>query len=259
MTLNKASPIPLYYQLAELLQEQIRTGELKSGDQLPPERVLSERYAISRMTARQAIGYLLRDGALVTKHGLGTFVAEPKLTYDALHLLSFTEEIVQRGGKAVSQVLEQQVVPAPPQVARELVLAHGSLVIKIVRLRLSDAIPLLLETTFVATERCPGLERENLAERSLYTVLDETYGIALKGARQTLEATVANAYERDLFAVPLHMPMILLEGVTVDEQDQPVEYFKAVYRGDRFKFAYESERSVFATTLAMPRLSVVLA
>lgn len=259
MALNKASPIPLYYQLAELLREQIRTGELKSGDQLPPERMLSEHHGISRMTARQAIAYLLRDGSLITKHGLGTFVAEPKLTYNAFHLLSFTEEIVQHGGYAVSQVLEQHVVVAPPRVARELALASEAPVVKIVRLRLADDVPLVLETIFVSSARCPGLEGENLAERSLYNVLDQVYGITLKRARQTLEATVANAYERELFAVPLDMPMILLEGITADEQDQPVEYFKAVYRGDRFKFAYESERSAFAPSVSMPRLSILLA
>lgn len=259
MTLNKASPIPLYYQLAELLREQIRTGDLKSGDQLPPERVLSEQHGISRMTARQAIGYLLRDGSLVTKHGLGTFVAEPKLTYDAFHLLSFTEEVVQRGGRAVSQVLEQHVIAAPPQAVRELALAPEALVVKIVRLRLSDAVPLVIETTFVPALRCPNLEHENLTDRSLYNVFDHVYGITLKRARQTLEATVANAYERDLFSVPLDMPMILLEGVTSDEYDRPVEYFKAVYRGDRFKFAYESERSAFASSASMPRLSILLA
>src|SRR3712207_5275852 len=100
MMLNKHSPIPLYYQLAELLRERIRLGEFKPGDQLPSERALSEQYAISRMTARQALTFLVREGTLIARHGLGTFVAEPKLTYDTLHLLGFTEEMMHRGGKA---------------------------------------------------------------------------------------------------------------------------------------------------------------
>ena len=126
MALNKHSPIPLYYQLVELIKEQIRFGELKPGDQIPAERVLSELHGISRMTTRQAVAYLVREGALVARHGLGTFVAEPKLTHDALHLLGFTEEIMHRGGQAVSRVIEQALVPASARVAAELQPAGGS-------------------------------------------------------------------------------------------------------------------------------------
>ncbi|HJZ46395.1 MAG TPA: GntR family transcriptional regulator [Roseiflexaceae bacterium] len=257
--LNKSSPIPLYYQLAELIKEQIRLGELKPGEQLPAERVLSEEHAISRMTARQAIAYLTREGTLVARHGLGTFVAEPKLTHDTLHLLGFTEEIMQRGGNAISRVVEQAIVAPPLRVAGELQLRADELVVKIVRLRLSDDLPLLLETTFIPAYVCPGLERENLATQSLYALLEQRCGLRLKRARQTLESTVANEYESRLFGIVAGLPMILLEGVTTDEQARPVEYFKAIYRGDRFKFAFESERSVWLNdTPGMPRISVVL-
>lgn len=259
MPLNKQSPIPLYYQLAELIREQIQQGELQPGDQLPAERLLSEQHGISRMTARQAITYLVRDGTLVARHGLGTFVAEPKLTYDALHLLGFTEEIMRRGGKAISQLLEQTVVPAQPHVAAELRIAPGDAVVKIVRLRLFDTTPLLLETIFVPVAICPALQHEDMAKGSLYGVLERQCGLVLKQARQTLEATVANDYECQLFDIAPGTPMILLEGVTADDQSRPVEHFKAVYRGDRFKFAFESDRSVWMEALpGMPRVNIVL-
>ncbi|MEN9938682.1 MAG: hypothetical protein RLZZ387_5261 [Chloroflexota bacterium] len=259
MALNKQSPVPLYYQLVELLKEQIRQGELQHGEQLPPERVLSEHYGISRMTARQAISYLVREGAVVAKHGLGTFVAEPKLTYDALHLLGFTEESMRRGGTVVSRVLEQQLVTPPARVAEGLRLAPTAKGTKIVRLRLSDETPLLLETTFVPAALCPGLAEQDLATHSLYAVMEERWGVRLMHARQALEATIANDYEAELFGVAPGTAMILLEGVTYDDQDRPAEYFKAVYRGDRFKFAFESERGGGAESSGGPRLSVVLA
>jgi GntR family transcriptional regulator len=260
MALNKQSPIPLYYQLAESIKEQIRVGELKPGDQIPAERVLSELHAISRMTTRQAVAYLVREGALVARHGLGTFVAEPKLTHDALHLLGFTEEIMHRGGQVVSQVLEQALVPAPARVAAELRLALGEQALKIVRLRLSNGTPLLLETIFVPAGLCPALEREDLATQSFYAVLEQRCGLRLKRARQTLESTVANDYEGQLFGIAPGTAMILLEGVTYDEQNRPTEYFKAIYRGDRFKFSFESERSVWDLDApGMPRVGIVLA
>ena len=260
LMLNKNSPIPLYYQLAELIKEQIRLGDLKPGDQLPSERALSEQHGISRMTARQAVIYLTREGALIARHGFGTFVAEPKLTHDALHLLGFTEEIMHRGGKVVSRVLDQAVVSPPQRVVAELQLQDGQPVIKIVRLRLSDEIPLLLETTFIPATLCPALEHEDMATQSLYAVLEQRCGLRLKRARQTLESTVTNDYESQLFGVAPSTAMILLEGVTYDEQERPAEYFKALYRGDRFKFSFESERSVWEYDASgAPRVGIVLA
>ncbi len=125
MAISKRSPIPLYYQLAELIRERIHSGELASGEQLPSDRELAEQAQISRMTARQAIAYLVRDGTLVVKPGIGTFVAEPKLTYDAHHLLGFTEETMQHGGAVTTTVLEQEVMVPPPLVAAALGLGPG--------------------------------------------------------------------------------------------------------------------------------------
>lgn len=258
--LNKASPIPLYYQLAELLKDQIESGALQPGTQLPSERELSERTAISRMTARQAVAYLVSDGVLAVKPGIGTFVAAPKLTYDALHLLGFTEEALRQGGTAQSRVLEQVVVSPSPHIATSLQLFTDEAVVKIVRLRFLDELPLLLETSFIPARLCPGLAYAELAAHSLYELLDRTYGIRLGRSHQTLEATIANEYEQSLFTIQPGAAMILLEGVAYSEAEQPVEYFKTIYRGDRFKFELESQRNPHANeTSATQRISVMLA
>lgn len=154
--IEKSSPIPLYYQLAESIKEQIGSGHLRPGEQLPAERDLAEQVGISRMTARQAIAYLVREGTLEVRHGAGTFVASPKLTYDALHLLGFTAEMMRQGGVVGSRVLEQTVVTPPPRVAAELNLAPDDQAAKIVRLRFSNETPLLLETSFIPIALYPG-------------------------------------------------------------------------------------------------------
>lgn len=260
MTLDKRHPVPLYYQLAERIRERIQTGELKLGAQLPSERELSEQAGISRMTARQAVAYLVREGVLVVKPGVGTFVAEPKLAHDALHLLSFTEEMMRQGGSATSRVLEQAIVTPPLRVVTKLNLKPDEPAVKIARLRLSAEMPLLLETIFVPAALCPGLEKEDLSTQSFYALLEQGYGLHPKRIRQTLEATIANDYEAQLFGLEPGMPMILLEGVTYLDQDRPVEYVKAIYRGDRFKFEFESQRDVGVYEMpGTSRVSVVLA
>ena len=259
MTLDKVSPIPLYYQLAELIREQIESGELKPGDQLPSERELGERADISRMTARQAVAYLVNQGTLVARPGVGTFVVEPKLTHDALHLLGFTEEMIHKGWAATSRVLEQTLVTPPPPVTTWLELKPGEPAVKIVRLRLSQDVPLLLETIFLPAALCPGLESEDLGAKSLYTLLEQRYGLRLERARQTFESTTANEYEARLFGITPGAPMILLEGVTYGSQGRPLEYFKAVYRGDRFKFELDSYRNDLSYELSgTQRVSLAL-
>jgi GntR family transcriptional regulator len=256
---TRTSPIPLYYQFAEWIRQQIRDGELEPGDRLPGERELSEEAGMSRMTVRHALSYLVREGTLVVRRGLGTFVAEPKLTYDALHLLSFTEHMLHEGLEAASRVLQHARVQAPPRVAAALQLTSDAPVVKFVRLRFSRDVALLLETIFLPAELCPGLEHEDLSDKSLYSVLEHRYDLALKRAAQTLEATVANANERRLFEVKAGTSMILVEGLTYLESGRPVELFKAVYRGDRFKFRVESERHLWVQEAARgPHLSVVL-
>ncbi len=237
---DKGSPVPLYYQLAEQLREAVDVGTLVAGSRLPPERELCEQAGISRMTARQAVAYLVRSGVLEVKPGVGTFVAAPKHTRDALHLLGFTAEIMQQGEKTASQVLEQTVTLPPPRVAQGLQLQPEQTVTKLVRLRFAGETPLLQETTYIPTDLCPGLEKADLQTQSLYALLEERYALRLARARQMLEATVANDYEADLFGIAPGSPMILLEGTTYTVREQPVEYFKAIYRGDRVRFELES-------------------
>jgi GntR family transcriptional regulator len=254
--LDKKSPIPLYYQLVEAIRDRIRAGGLTPGAQLPPERELGEQYGISRMTVRQALQYLISEGVLVARQGSGTFVAEPKLTFDLRHALGFTDEMMRRGADAASQVLEQSVVTPPESVAARLALPTDGRATRIVRLRLAAGVPLVLETVYVPTSLFPGLERENLTQHSLYRLMRDVHGVNPAGAHQTLASVPANEYEGHLLGVQPGTPMILVKGVTVDQDDQPIECFKAIYRGDRFEIAFDSRPS--GTRDNVPHLAVVM-
>lgn len=253
MALNKQSPIPLYYQLAERIKEQIQSGELGATDQLPSERELGEQMGVSRMTARQAVAYLVNEGLIVVKPGVGTFVAQPKLAYNALHLSGFSEEMARQGSVVVSTVLEQHLIVPRKRIADQLQIAPQEQVVCIVRLRQVEQTPLLLETSYVPRRLCPGLENANLAERSLYSLLASQYHLIGQRATQTLEATNINEYEQQLFQLASGTAMLLAEGVTYDQQERPFEYFKAVYRGDRFKFVLKSQRNGVDVAVLSPK------
>jgi GntR family transcriptional regulator len=241
--LKKNSPVPLYFQIAEHLQQQIVVGNLASGSRIASERELSEQFGVSRMTVRQAINYLQSTGHVEVQHGVGTFVVRPKHTYDASHLFSFSEEMSQRGDRVESIVLERATVRPPDHVADLLRLAAGGLAVKVTRLRKVNEEPVLLETSFLPAVLCPGLELADLATHSLYALLEANYALRLLYTRQTIECVAANEHEEQIFGLPRGAAMVLLEGVTYGEQDLPIEFFKAVYRADRCKFRLESRRS----------------
>ncbi len=259
MPIDKNHPIPLYFQLSEQIREQIDSGQLLPGEQLPSERELGQQLGISRMTVRQAILYLVRQGRLEARHGIGTFVAQPKLAHDTWHLLGFTEEMLQLGQAAKSRVIEQARTQPPPSVAGPLELRPTETVTKIVRLRYSQDTPLLLETVYVPTALAFGLEEEDLSQASLYQRLEAKYGLQLDHARQSLETITANEHEAELFEIAFGTTLLLLEGVTYTQSGQPAEFFKTIYRGDKFRFEFESQRATGPTAQAsLPRLSVVM-
>jgi GntR family transcriptional regulator len=244
-SVDRSLPIPLYYQIAERIVEQIRANQLKPGDQIPSERDLSVTFGVSRMTARQAVNYLVQQKSLTVRHGHGTFVAEPKLTYNAPHLLSFTEAMLLAGKVATSSVLEQKRVAAPDWIMQRLDLTGSDEIVQVTRVRYMDGIPLVIETVAVPADRCPGLENADLNTQSLYTILEQRYGLPLDRASQTLAARVAGDFEAKWLEIEPGAPVITLEGITLLESGEPIEHFTAHYRGDRFAFAFESTREVF--------------
>lgn len=239
---GKDAPIPLYYQIKTRLLESIETGQLKPGDRVPSERELTTHFNVSRMTARQALTELENQGYLYRLQGKGTFVATPKLDQPLAGLTSFTEDMRRRGLEPGAQVLSAEEVPAGRKAARALGLSETALVFRLERLRLAGGDPMALEIAHVPATLVPGLAEEGALERSLYGLLRERYGIRLIRATQSLEAVAANEYEAQVLHVKEGTPLLLLERVSRDEQDRPVEFVRSLYRGDRYRFITELNR-----------------
>lgn len=234
-------PMPLYHQIKTRLLEAIESGALKPGDRVPSERELTTQFAVSRMTARQALSEMESQGYLYRVQGKGTFVANPKLEQPLLQLTSFTEEMRRRGLEPGARVLSADLVPAGRKAARALGIAESTPVIRFERLRLAGGSPMGLEISHLPADRFPGLLGSDLTDRSLYQVL-EGYGIRLSRASQSLESVAADGYEAEILHVREGAPLLMLERVSRDQNDQPVEYAKSLYRGDRYRFTTELHR-----------------
>jgi len=227
-----------YVQIEEELAERIRTGMLRPGDRIPPERELAEQMQVSRMTVRQALGRLADRGLLVRERGRGTFVSEPKLIQSLSRLNGFYDQMISQGILPSSRLLSGEEVLASAAVAQVLDLRIGEPLYKVVRLRLGGGVPLALETSFFPARLVPGLLDYDLERHSIYRLM-ERYDARPVRATQSLEPVPARDQEADALEVPAGSPLMLVERIAWDTQDRPVEYAKDIYRGDRSRFVAE--------------------
>ena len=118
--IDRSSKLPLYHQLYQILRDEIVRGEWQPGDMIPPESELTERYGISRTTVRQVLDLLVNEGLIYRQQGRGTFVAHPTLEQALVRIVSFTEDMRQRGFKPGTRVLSSGLVQAPETIAQKL-------------------------------------------------------------------------------------------------------------------------------------------
>lgn len=238
MRLRRQAPDPLYLQIKDSLAAEIASGRYRSNQRLPSERELAIHFKVSRMTVRQALLELTRDGTIYTRVGKGTFVAEPKIDQQLRALTGFSQEVRARGGKPASHVLEVRVISATPDVAAALRLAPEAEVILLARLRLADGVPLAVEMAYLPFVTFPRLLRHNFARESLYDVLETDYKLTLVQAEQSIEAALAAPREIELLKLMPPAAVLKMKRLTFSADGIPVEYVLSTYRGDRYKFRF---------------------
>jgi GntR family transcriptional regulator len=232
--IDRNSPVPHYHQLKELLREEIASGHRPPGARIPSEPELCRVLDVSRTVVRQALGDLERDGLLRRRKGRGTFVAEPKIRERLVQTLTgFHDDMLAQDRVPRTRVLDQRVVPAATEVARQLGLSPGTPVLMIERLRSVDADPMVHVTTYLPHALVPGLERIDFTDRSLYRTLTERFGYDIERGRRLLESVAASDTHAELLAIRPGDPLLLLRSVTFLPDGRPIEYYEARHRGDR--------------------------
>lgn len=239
--INKNSPIPIYYQLEELIKDSIEKGELRPGDSLPSEREYAEKYQISRMTVRQAFTQLVNEGYLHRLQGKGTFVSERKIEQPLQGLTSFTEDMRKRGMEPGSELLDLKIIPAPIQIATQLSIQEYDPVYEIKRIRLADQVPMALETTYISANLVKGITEE-IVHQSLYAHIERQLVLKIDHATQVIESSIASQIEANYLNIHTGAPIMLIQRNTFLEDNTPVELVKSSYRADRYKFTIEMKR-----------------
>lgn len=227
--------MPIFSQVKTVIQAAVESGELQPHRRIPSERELSILFGVSRMTIRQALLEMIREGSLYTRTGKGTYLAERKIEQPLQRLTSFTQDMAARGLRPSSRLLGADLLPAPIELAHALAIPPGSELVRIRRLRLADGQHLAIETSHLPHARCPGLLEHDLEQHSLYELLHDRYGLELASAKQTIEAAAPTEEERKLLEMPAGVPVLRIHRFTSTRDGLVCEFVQSAYRGDRYQ------------------------
>ncbi|MGW7266039.1 GntR family transcriptional regulator [Streptomyces sp. NPDC054842] len=215
------------------------------GAAIPSERTLCSQLGVSRPTLRAAVDELVATGLLVREHGRGMFVAPEKITQEIVagHRPA---RVPPAAGTWSSRILELTRIRAGARVGRKLRMSPASELLYVARQRLVDGVPMAIEHLHIPAELVPTLTAAELEAGDLYEHLRDHHGISVHEATQSIEPTVVSEAEAKILGVPVLSPALLIERLTTDTADRPVEYVHSLYRGDRY-------RIVSRLSLAPPR------
>ena len=233
--LDKKSFVPLYYHIQSQLLQMIQSGKLRPGDALPSEDELRRACGVSRMTARHALQALENQGFASRHKGQGSFVSQPRVEKDIMHLSGFTAEMRALGLKPSSRLLSKESIPASAEVGDRLQIPIGAPVFYLRRLRCADNLPVAIEEVWLAGQQFPGIERIDFTSASLYHTLRERYGIRVSRADEILEARSATRQQTELLELPRHASVLVMTRTLWSVDGKPVETAHSVYRGDRYR------------------------
>ncbi len=236
LSVDRSSPVPLYFQLAQQLEAAIERGALTPGSLLGNEIELAGRLGLSRPTVRQAIQSLVDKGLLVRRRGVGTQVVHSQVKRP-LELSSLYDDLEAAGQRPETRVVANTLVPASAEVAAALGVAEGEEVHRVERLRLAHGEPVAYLCNHLPTGLL-ALEDERLTATGLYRLM-RAAGISLHSARQSVGARAATAVEAERLGEKEGAPLLTMQRTTYDDTGRAVEFGSHTYRASRYSFEFQ--------------------
>lgn len=243
--LDKNSPMPIYHQIAAALRQRIMENSMQAGDRLPSENELSELFDVSRITLRQALAELEREGIITKRRGMGAFVAtNPQPLIQELSLPS----VLGRKLRAEGIVLEPEIITLHRETATAVVgnalgVEQNAPVVHIERLFLLEGHPIALNRSWLALERVPGIVELGLLGNHLSITLAERYNLDPARIENTIETAHCSPAEMKFLHMSFQAPAIVVTAISYDEADRAIEFSRTLWHGDRVKFRLTIERS----------------
>jgi DNA-binding GntR family transcriptional regulator len=238
LRLDRSSPVPLYFQVAEALESAITQGRMPPGTRLDNEVQLAEQLGLSRPTMRRAMQSLVDKGVLVRRRGIGTRVVQPKVRRP-LGLSSLYEDLAGSGQDPTTVVLSLTTEPASDEIARVLGIRAGSDISALVRLRSAAGRPIARMCNYLPhsiSGMAEAMNQESLERQGLYQVI-RGIGVQLHAADQTIGARNATAEEARLLGERRGAALLTMQRTAYDDHGRVVEYGSHIYAASRYSFS----------------------
>src|SRR5664280_2383582 len=238
VNLDRGSPVPLYFQVAQVLEAAILDGRLAPGTRFENEVRLAEQIGLSRPTMRRAMQHLVDKGVLVRRRGIGTRVVQPKVRRP-LGLSSLYEDLESSGQRPSTQVLSLDVEPVSASVAQALALPVDTPVSVLVRLRSAAGKPIARMANYLPHTipgLAEGLTREALEVRGLYQII-RGLGIQLHAADPVHGARTATAAAARLPGETRTAALLTMRRTAYDDHGRAVEFGNHIYAASRYSLA----------------------
>jgi DNA-binding GntR family transcriptional regulator len=233
LSLDRSSPVPLYYQLAQQLELAITNGDLKPGDRIEPEVDIAERTGLSRPTVRQAIQELVKKGLLVRRRGVGTQVVQSHMRRP-VELSSLYDDLTRANHKPTTKVLVLRTEGAAEDIAATLGIGAGTEVYVIERLRSDGDQPLAYMRNWIPADLV-DLDETNLEAHGLYELLRRA-GVQMHIANQRIGAKVASSVEAKLLDTRTGAALLTMQRTTFDDAGRAIEWASSSYRADLYSY-----------------------
>lgn len=210
-----------YEQVKKTLLSMIRT--MNPHDRLPSENQLIEMTGFSRPTVKKALQDLVIDGTIYRKPKSGSYVADKRLRKPLTKLTGFTEEVLLSGDIPSTELLSCKVVPAEERIAEILALAPGDLVYNMVRLRLKNGDPIIVENSFICAFAVEGITPKDM-EQSLYDYIERKNGFSITSSKQYITSVIADELTCHFLQLSFGSPVIKVEETSYLQDGRPFEY-----------------------------------
>ncbi len=235
--LDKRTPVPLYYQLKQLILQDIENGSYPVGSMIPTESELAAMFDISRTTVRQAMTELVHEGKLYRVKSRGTFVSEPKIGQEFMQKLrSYNDEMRSQGHVPSTNVLSLEIVAMPSEMDRIRNSSGAEKAILLNRVRFADGCPIVYVKTYMPYELCRFVMEHDFSQESLYKVLSAKDETRIYKVTRICSAVAAGKNDAEILDIKRGAPIHHFISMGYNQSGELIEYSLARYRGDKNQF-----------------------
>ena len=222
--------------LSKEIEYLLESEGYKEKQKLPSERELAEYFNVQRLTIRAALQILVQKGILVSKERCGYYIAPKRVQFNLNRNNSFKMMLERMGISSYVKLLEFERMKLTEQLARKTMLAEGTEMFRIMRLRYGNKEPIALEKSYIVCDLAKDLSEDDVHNKSLYDTLKKKYRLSISNSSHWVSVVYANGLEAELLKVSLSKPLIKYQGLVYEKRGRLLEYFETIMLSDKIEF-----------------------